>query len=65
MPIGGSNVRPRKIANLVETHGDRAYQAVAEAIAQSVGTDRPIAYFSKSVVIKFKKLGWWHPKPYF
>jgi len=49
----------RKLAELVETHGDRAYQAVAEAIAQSVGKRSPTRYFAKTVVLKFRELGWW------
>jgi hypothetical protein len=50
-----------KIADLVEKHGDRAYQAVAEAMAQSVGKRSPTRYFARTVVIKFRELGWWNP----
>jgi hypothetical protein len=52
----------RKIADLVEKHGDRAYQAVAEAIAQLVGTRSPTYYFAKIIVLKSRDLGWWAQK---
>ena len=52
----------RKIADLVEKHGDRAYQAVAEAMAQSVNKRSATRYFAKSVVLKFRELGWWDQK---
>jgi hypothetical protein len=51
----------RKIERLVEQHGDRAYQVVAEANAQAHGLQYADRYFCKTVVCKFKELGWWNP----
>jgi hypothetical protein len=50
-----------KIERIVEANGDRAYQAVAESMAQSVGKRYPANYFAKAVIGKLKELGWWNP----
>src|SRR5262249_5587313 len=51
----------RKIERLVEKHGDRAYQVVAEANAQAHGLQYADRYFCKTVATMFKQLGWWNP----
>jgi hypothetical protein len=55
----------RQLERLVEKHGDRAYQVIAESIAQAVDMDVPDRYFCKTVVAKFKDLRLWNePVPW-
>jgi hypothetical protein len=49
----------RKIERIVLQHGEEAYQMVCEALGQSMDRDKPSAYFSKTIIGKFRASGWW------
>jgi hypothetical protein len=49
----------KRLQEIVDKHGDPAYQAISEAVAQAVGKLHPDRYFSKAVVNKLKDLKLW------
>jgi hypothetical protein len=52
----------QRVQEIVDKHGDPAYEAVSEAVAQSVGKLHPDRYFCKAVANKLKELKIWTKK---